>query len=155
MNIVFLALWAILYTPTEPSPTFKKLYALQGSWSMLNKKGSYTCEYWKKTSATSLSGKSFFVNAKDTTAFETVQLEEKPTGIFYTITATNEDATKAVTFKLTNNNGNKFVFENPTHNFPKMIVYDFIGKDSIHAYMGDGKEGSSKTAHFYYKKQKS
>ena len=96
-------------------------------------------------------GKSYMVEGSDTTMLETVNLIKEGDDIFYIPVAFGQNDDKPVRFKLTGVNGTAYTFENPDHDFPKRIVYDFIGADTLHAYIDDGTD--KKRQYYNYKKQ--
>lgn len=59
-----------------------------------------------------------------------------------------------VWFKLTSNESQKAVFENPEHDFPRKITY-IIEDGNLHAFIeGPGKSGEWKKADFYFYKSR-
>ena len=138
---------------TDDKSIFKKLYQLEGTWKMSGKKGS-VCEEWKIVSKNYLQSKGYVLKGKDTLVNERVELRKTKEGIFYTSTVSDQNNKKPVAFKLTSFEGNRFIFENKEHDFPKRIVYQFISADSLHAFIDDGKQGTKQAQHFYYVKQK-
>lgn len=131
--------------------TFAKLYALEGTWKMTTKRGAI-CEEWKKVNDNHLQSKSYFIKGADTLVNERVALTNTKDGVFYTSTVEDQNNKEPIAFKMTSADNNRFVFENPQHDFPKRIVYKFITADSIHAFIDDGTE-TGKRQNFYYKKQ--
>lgn len=131
--------------------TFEKLYALEGTWKMTTKRGAI-CEEWKKISDNHLQSKGYFIRGADTLVNERVALTNSKEGVFYTSTVEDQNNKEPIAFKMTSAENNRFVFENPQHDFPKRIVYKFITADSIHAFIDDGTE-TGKRQNFYYKKQ--
>jgi hypothetical protein len=136
---------------SNDSKTFKKLYALEGTWKMVTKRGTL-CEEWKKVNDHYLQSRGYMVIEKDTMINERVALTNTEDGIFYTSTVEDQNNKKPIAFKLTRAEDNMFVFENPQHDFPKRIVYKLATADSLHAYIDDGT-GAGKKQNFYYKKQ--
>lgn len=131
--------------------TFKKLYALEGTWCMKTKRGA-VCEEWIKLDKNNLQGKGYFIRGDDTLINERVALANTKEGIVYTSTVENQNNKTPIAFKMTKAEGNMFVFENSQHDFPKRIVYNLAAADSLHAYIDDGTE--NKRQHYYYKRQK-
>ncbi len=131
--------------------TFTKLYTLEGTWKMTTKRGAI-CEEWKKVNDNHLQSKGYFIKGADTLVNERVALTNSKEGIFYTSTVEDQNNKEPITFKMTGADNNRFVFENPQHDFPKRIVYKFITADSMHAFIDDGTE-TGKRQNFYYKKQ--
>jgi len=132
--------------------TFKRLYALEGTWKMITKRGA-VCEEWKKINADHLQNRGYRVTGNDTVINERVALTNTENGIFYTSTVEDQNNQQPVAFKLSSAKGNTFVFENPDHDYPKRIVYQLISADSLYAYIDDGSDDPKKRQNFRYKKQ--
>lgn len=128
---------------------FKKL---TGKW-MSEKKasGAVMGEVWEKRNDNSMAGKSFMIKNGDTAILETVDLVKEGNDIFYIPVAYGQNDDKPVRFKLTSATESVYIFENPQHDFPKRIVYDFTASEILHAYIDDGTE--KKRQHYYYTKQ--
>lgn len=124
---------------------------LNGTWTMTTPKGNLIAEVWQKKDDKSMKGKSYMVKGVDTTILETVDWVKEGEDMFYIPVAAGQNDDKPVRFKLTSFNGNVYTFENPAHDFPKRIVYDFTNKEALHAYVDDGTD--KKRRHFNYKKQ--
>jgi hypothetical protein len=136
--------------PQNDRKIFEKLYALQGTWKMENSKG-ILYESWHRIQDTLMQGGSYKVNNHDTTFFERVALKYSNGKVFY-VPLVEENNMEPVSFTLTSNNNNSFVFENPQHDFPKRIIYEIIAPDSLHAYIDDGVNNPSKRKDYFYKK---
>ncbi len=125
---------------------------LTGKWlSEKNADGTVMGEVWQKKNSNSMIGKSFMIKNGDTTILETVDLVKDGNNIFYTPVAYGQNDDRPVQFKLTSITETAYIFENPQHDFPKRIVYDFTTSETLHAYIDDGTE--KKRQHYYYKKQ--
>lgn len=155
MRKVFIAIAVTLslsaFIISDDSKTFKKLYALAGTWKMNTKRGA-VCEEWKRVNKNYLQSKGYMIRGKDTILSEKIALTNSKEGIFYTSTVEDQNGKQPIAFKMTSSENNEFVFENPQHDFPKRIVYKFITADSLHAYIDDGAE-NGRQQHFYYKRQ--
>lgn len=136
---------------SDNNKTFKKLYALEGTWKMTTKRGAI-CEEWKKVDKNYLQSRGYMIKGTDTIVNERVALTNTAAGIFYTSTVEDQNNKQPIAFKMTKAENNIFVFENPRHDFPKRIVYHLITADSLHAFIDDGTE-TGKKQNFYYKKQ--
>ncbi len=90
-----------------------------------------------------LQGGSYKIKGNDAIFLERVSLQYSKDGVFY-IPIVEENNMEPVSFKLTSNNNNSFVFENPHHDFPKRIVYEIVSSDSLHAYIDGGAANASK-----------
>jgi hypothetical protein len=133
------------------NPTFKKLYALEGTWKMSTRRGAIY-EEWKKMDDNYLQNKGYMIKGNDTIINERVALRNTREGIFYTSTVEDQNNKQPIAFKMTGSENNSFVFENPQHDFPKRIVYKLITADSLHAFIDDGTE-TGKRQNFYFKRQ--
>ena len=122
----------------------------EGKWIM-PKGNKFIGEEWVKISDTYLENKGYFIKGTDTVITERVTLKKINGEIFYTSTVEGQNDQKPVDFKLTSINGSIYTFENPLHDFPKRIVYDFTTAGSLHAYIDDGTASKSRVD-FYYKK---
>ena len=124
---------------------------LTGTWTLINKKGNLMAEEWIKKDDNSMIGKSYMVKSGDTVMLEKVDLVKEGDDIFYIPVAYGQNEDKPVRFKLTSAKDAVYIFENPAHDFPKRIVYDFSVNNALHAYIDDGTE--NKRQHYNYKKQ--
>lgn len=146
---------AAFISRTDNEKIFKQLYALEGKWIMKTKRGAIG-EEWHKVDKDHLQSRGFFIKGNDTITTERVALRNSKEGIYYSSTAEGQNNGKAIDFKLTTGSDktNTFIFENPEHDFPKRIVYEFISADSLHAYIDGGANGQGKREDFYYTKVK-
>lgn len=98
-------------------------------------------EKWIQKNDSTFYGESYFIANQDTLFAETLQMIQRDTNVVLIITVPNQNEEKPVTFNLTSVTEKEFVFENPTHDFPKMIRYTLVNQDSIYAEIsGDGKK---------------
>src|SRR5690606_16611405 len=150
---VLLAALAILTASilalTPSDPVFKKLWILEGLWRMDAGKGPIS-EEWSKTDDNTLSGRSFNVNGSDTVVWERIHLAQDADGIGYTVTGPNGN--KAVRFQLTEHGDNRFLFENPEHDFPQRIIYTVITADSVVARIEGLSKGKPAGSNFYFRR---
>ena len=126
--LIFLSL--IVAGCTNSGPQFDKMEWLSGRWENENN-GMRMIETWKREN-----GKGFLVNGytmegADTVFSEIINVTSKQGSIIYTVTISEQNNGEPVTFKLTENTGNKVVFENPEHDFPRKIIYQKHKADSI------------------------
>jgi len=122
---------------------------LTGSWLMNTSRGQ-TLETWESAGPDAMNGKTYRINALDTVLLETIQLTKTGTEINYIPKVTGQNDGKPVKFRLASSANNRYVFENPNHDFPKRIVYDILGKDIIHAWIDGGEQAKMKRSDFYY-----
>lgn len=155
MKKTFIAIVATIilsaFIISDKNKTFKKLYALEGTWRMNTKRGA-VYEEWKKINKNYLQCKGYMIRGKDTIISERIALTNSKAGIFYTSTVEDQNNKESVAFKMASTENNIFVFENSLHDFPKRIVYKLITADSLNAFIDDGTE-TGKKQNFYYKRQ--
>lgn len=127
---------AVVFAQHSPE-TFRQLDKLEGTWVI--KKGAATIvESWQKISENQYAGKSWIVKDGDSVLSETEILSFDDGVINYTSTVANQNQGKAVSFALTKAENNTYVFENPQHDFPKRIIYQFINDNELTASIDDG-----------------
>lgn len=103
---------------------------LIGKWQNSTSEGVST-EIWEKKNDTTLVGVSYFVTGKDTVSSEKINLEQKGNKLFYIPIVRNQNNGQPVVFTMTSSTINQLIFENPTHDFPQIITYTQITKDSL------------------------
>lgn len=131
----------------------KDLSGLQGAWMMEGKEKIYG-ERWVKLPGDSLRGLGYSIKQKDTSFLEEVILTRKDGKWTYTPKTIGQGNGNPVTFTLTVSKQREYVFENPKHDFPKRIIYRFVGRDSIHASIDDGTGSADARMDFYYRRVK-
>lgn len=154
MKKFFLAVAAFLlsFTIISPVNNIKPLFQLTGGvWKMKTAKG-FICESWKKNTNNELAGSSFKITGKDTTITERVQLIKKGNSIFYIPNVNGQNDGHPIPFKLTWTNNSTFIFSNPEHDYPQVVAYQFIGKDSLNAWIDGNYNGKPKRVDFHYKR---
>ena len=104
---------------------FSGLHWLNGIWEMPKPNGSYRLETWKSKDQYSLSGKGMKILQGDTTYLESIELYSDENGIWYTPTVPDQNNQQPVPFKLVSSDNHHYTFENPEHDFPQRIVYEF------------------------------
>jgi len=125
-----------------------------GEWQMNTQKG-FIIERWKDTANGDLTGEAYFSASNGIrTPLEQVLLTCDENNCWYIpVTATQNDR-KPVRFRVKTKSAQCFVAENPDHDFPKRITYELVSRDSIHAWIDDGKPVPLKRSDYYYKRKK-
>jgi hypothetical protein len=77
---------------------------------------------------------------KDTLRYENITIEQIGNEVYYIPVIKTQNEGKPVRFKLTQQNKNQVVFENPDHDFPKKITYA-LRNDSLVAEISGPVEG--------------
>jgi hypothetical protein len=131
--LVFAAI--VSFTVVKQTSSFEQLQVLAGGTWVMKAKTSTICEEWEKKNNNLLTSRSYRVKGKDTTQQETVALSLQANEIYYTSTVPDQNNAKPVPFKLIESKGMKFTFSNPQHDFPQRIIYEFVNRDSLHAWI--------------------
>jgi hypothetical protein len=134
-SILFLSLVFVLIS-CKKTHQINNLKWLEGSWLQLENDGSFV-ETWKLTqtdSGTVLVGKGIWL--KDSIEFtEHIHLYESQDEqhFHYRVMESSDDNHSGTIFTSTEINDSLLVFENPTHDFPKKIIYQKMNDSLIHA----------------------
>lgn len=130
----------------KEKPNFDRL---TGAWLMQTPRMSFL-EKWEKNEA-GFTGAMYVIRNTDTTAAESIRLIQQQDDFYYEATTANQNEGKAVLFKLVSYSPDKWVFENPTHDYPQRIVYVFSGSDSLVASIS-AITGPEKLNYFRFKR---
>lgn len=125
-TISFLFLFCFACAPQGASD-LKPFQWMIGYWTRINSKpGELGIEVWEKISDLEMVGQGINLTGADTTFVENIRLIIKDNSIFYVVSTKGND--EAVMFQLTSQSkdGTSLVFENPKHDFPTKITYDFV-----------------------------
>ena len=139
-----LVLFCCLCAFYSPAMAQEKEFAwLIGTWQEGGKK---SFEVWKQD-GTSLHAVSFKINDKgEKVASEEIRLIKK-SGAFYFIPDIAGDQ-GPIEFKISSFDKNSFVAENPSHDFPKKIIYKLTDQNHLQVFIQD----DHKSIPFYFKK---
>ena len=133
-TLLFTALWVSAYSQTD----LKTLEWLNGKWTRTNAKaGRSGFEIWEKISSTEMRGRDINLKDTDTTFVEQLKILVKENAIYYV--ADVPENKEPVMFKGTSVTQASVVFENPHHDFPKKIVYEWDGQKLKATISGNGK----------------
>lgn len=125
---------------------------LRGSWFSPRKTGKME-ERWAVVNDSSMRAVSV-IHRPDgkTDPFETVDLVCRGGAFFYNVTSAKENGGAMVSFRLSAFTDSGFVAENPSHDFPKRIIYRRISHDSLLAIIDGGKEAPEERVEFPFKR---
>lgn len=98
---------------------------LKGTWEMKNKNGTSRLEVWTKHDDNTLIGKGLKASGIDTMELESITLVLQDGDFWYIPTVPDQNNAMPVKFKLVSQDGLKFIFENPRHDFPQRIIYEY------------------------------
>lgn len=82
-------------------------------------------------------------------AFEFLRIEKRGNDIFYVAQPGGRPPTN---FKLTQSTASSAVFENPQHDFPKIISYRLEGQDTLVATIEGGEGAQRKAQEFRFRR---
>lgn len=135
-HIIFLFLfWSF---SAHAQTNLKTLDWLLGEWNRTNAKpGRSGIEIWKSISENEIAGRGINLKGTDTTFVEKLKIIANDNAIYY-VAAVPQNK-EPVLFKLASQSETKLVFENPKHDFPKVITYEKLGEKLKAVVSGDGK----------------
>lgn len=152
VTVAFISIILLSFTAVQQQTVFQQLYALTGgTWVMKTKKG-YFAERREKKNATTLQNRAFKISGTDTTILEQVELIQTADHIHYISTVKDQNGSQPVLFRLIEAKDDRFIFVNPDHDFPQRIIYHFVAKDSLHAWIEGNYNGKETRSDFYYKR---
>ncbi len=124
---------SVLVSWTPQQNEINNLEWLIGTWETKTSRGNLY-ESWIKISETEFQAKSYYLNKQDTLLLESVQLVEKEKKLHYIVSVKNNNNELPIDFvSKPIQDPAVVVFENLQHDFPKVITYKKVGKDSLFA----------------------
>jgi hypothetical protein len=121
---------------------------LRGCWK-IEERNVY--EFWQADKQTKkLLAKSFSIENGDSVVTESIQLLEDNGNFYYVPDVAGEQG--PVLFKITSYDTKSFVAENPQHDFPKIIRYQLVERNSKH-FLHATIEGGGKEIEYVFLKQ--
>jgi len=138
---------------TQESTDIKKADWLIGTWENKTSKGSLY-ETWRKINDREYRGKSYILQGKDTVVFETIQIVQDGSNLFYIPTVKDQNNNQPVHFIAKTSSATQLVFENRQHDFPQVITYTKTGTDALTAEISGTKNGKERKQSFPMKRIK-
>ena len=120
---------------------------LIGTWQKQSANGILT-ESWQQLDDSTFVGRSFFVSNDDTVSSEFIRLEQRNGKLYYIPTVADQNEGKPIVFTQTSITDSSATFENPEHDFPQKIHYQFQKPDSLIAEVSAMVEGKIKLLTF-------
>ena len=130
----------------QAQDTIKDVQWLKGSWKRTNANTNMSWEIWQQHED-GLSGIGFTLNKGDTTFIEKLSIILNNDGLFYIADVPHNLA--PTYFKLTHHKNDSWTFENPDHDFPKIITYRRISTSTMNCTI----QGNGKQIIFEFKKE--
>ncbi len=154
--VLFLGIFFIIsfqlsckHKETNPYEKMEIFNWLEGHWEFEVDNGLFG-EVWSKSNDSVFSGHGYMLIGEDTVSKELLRLEFRKGEIFYIVTIEDHNDGKPVNFKLTSDQNNTYVFENPEHDFPKKIIYKKNSENSVTAIIeGDEADEMNRMEFFY------
>ena len=125
------------------------LKCLAGIWKMGKGANSFF-EQWWTVSDQELGGKSYKLDDRDTIVFEQTKIVLSGNEINYIAKVKHQNQGREVAFRLISDKEKTFVFDNPDHDFPQRVIYQFLSADSLHAWVEGKDAGKERREDFYY-----
>jgi len=114
---------------------------LQGTWKVENKE---TYEVWEMVTINEFVGESYKIEDGTKVVTEKLSIKNDENGIIYTAVVLKQNQGKGINFMLNQVNENTYSFENPSHDFPKKIVYQEISDNQVYVQvLGKNEKGFS------------
>jgi len=112
-----------------------KINLLEGRWKAEN--GENYIETWASHPGdTLLTGAGYSVKSGILKATEKLAIVKTDTSIYYQATVEGQNHGATISFDLVNFDDKNLVFENPKHDFPQQIIYNFLNDSTISIKVG-------------------
>jgi hypothetical protein len=133
-------------TMAEPPTTISELAWIAGDWQTPAGGKAQIEEHWTAPSGDTMIGVGRTIAGGKTVEFEYLRIEQRAEQIYYV--ASPKGRCPGTDFKLTRLAGQEATFENPTHDFPKRIIYRKNSDGSLTASI-DGGTGTKSMSFAY------
>lgn len=130
--------FAFVCASLESSGTFAQTglpVFLQGTWKMENRE---IYEHWELLDDGSMKGHSYRLNNGEKSITENLAIRLVGDKVIYTAVVSNQNEGKGVDFILNQTDSLRYSFENPEHDFPKVISYQKRSDTEIYVQVSDG-----------------
>jgi Outer membrane protein beta-barrel domain/Domain of unknown function (DUF6265) len=138
----------------DPEDSFRALRALDGVWFMPSDRGD-RLEVWAIENDSTLQGKGMRIKAEngDTVLLETMILSLRDTNVIYSVKVRGQNTNKFVDFRLTADDEEGFLFENPQHDDPKKIRYLLLSNREIQVKTEGRRNGRVTTEEYVFERE--
>jgi hypothetical protein len=131
-----------------PQKNLSDLDWLTGCWRN-ESNGIVSEEQWTRPAGGTMLGVSRTVRGERTLWFEFLQIRQEGDSILYVARPSGQEG---AAFPLVAHDPASLTFENPSHDFPRRIVYTRVREDSISARIEGTVEGKTRTEYFPMKR---
>jgi hypothetical protein len=136
-----------LHAP-DTNKSINELSWLAGRWRSKDENPAFE-EHWMSPQDGSMIGMGRELSGGKVEFFEFLRIEQRKDGLFYVAQPRGKAQTD---FKLTNENENTLMFENPEHDFPNVIEYEKRKDGSLCVRVsGNGKKKNKAFARVLYR----
>lgn len=125
------------------------LVKLQGRWESLNQ-NTTQIEEWGMESNGDLRGRGFVLEGKDTTFIEFLSIKLIGDTLTYCAQVSDQNDGETIEFKMRSQTKNLIEFANPSHDFPKRIVYEIEADSVLHTFIEGPRDGRTIRINFDY-----
>ncbi|TVQ08755.1 MAG: hypothetical protein EA364_15045 [Balneolaceae bacterium] len=129
-----------LYLVLITVPAFSQVslpYFLEGTWKMENRE---IYEVWEASENGEMNGYSYRIRDGKKVITEYLEIKYHNADVIYTATVLNQNEGRAIDFVLNRPDSLKWSFENPEHDFPRVITYQKRSDVEIYVQVSDGGE---------------
>lgn len=127
---------------------------LLGDWQSERKSGLLT-ESWKQVNDSSYEGKSYMTSkAGENKMLEEMQLIYRQKKFHFISIVPGQNKELPVSFLIKTISSGQLLAENPDHDFPRRISYQFMKPDSLHAWIDGGLANVEQRVDFYFSRKK-
>jgi uncharacterized protein YciI len=110
---------------------------LEGTWKMENRE---VYEVWEAPDNGKMNGYSYRVREGEKVITEYLEIKLQDNDVIYTATVLNQNEGRGIDFVLNRPDTLTWSFENPDHDFPKVIQYQKRSDSEIYVQVSDGGE---------------
>jgi len=139
MKLSWVTMWLALSAGAQPPTGVEAITWLAGSWSGAVGKVLVE-EHWLTPAGGAMLGTSRTLARDRMVAFEFLRIEERADGVYYVAQPGGRPPTD---FRLTAGSPTEAVFENPRHDFPRIIRYRLEG-DTLRIQLTGEEKGKTK-----------
>jgi hypothetical protein len=158
-NILIIIVLCLIAAPLaaqieDPKASFRALRALDGVWFLPSDRGD-RLEVWKIENDSTMSARVMRIKEEngDTITLETLRLTRRDTNIVYAATVKSQNQGKPVEFRLTQDDEEGFLFENPKHDNPQKIRYQVVSNREMVVTVEGKRNGRAVSEEMVYERE--
>lgn len=126
---------------------------LIGEWEQVDSLGTLQ-EIWTIKDDSTYTGQSYYIqNDKDTIHDEQIELTQDKEHLIYNTVVDGENNDESISFQMMKDEDSLLIFENPKHNYPEKIEYQFK-KNNLIATISGKLKGKFATKSYTFKRKK-